>query len=189
MEEQISQTKLDNEPMLVKQARTDDRAFEILYDFYFSKIYFFVFKRTGQKEITEDIVSATFMKVFTGLKTFEAKHENSFAAWVYQIAGNKLIDYYRSQGRHPLVNIESIVEPQDESQNPQADFIRNLNKSVVAKVLLSLPEHDQKILQLKFFADLDNVEIAEIMGVPANNVGVWLFRALKRFQKNYQPYE
>lgn len=189
MEEQFSQTKLDNENMLVKQARTDDRAFEILYDFYFSKIYFFVFKRTGQKEITEDIVSSTFMKVFTGLKTFEAKHENSFAAWVYQIANNKLTDYYRSQGRHPLVSIESIVEPEDEDQNPQEDFIRNLNKTIVAKVLLSLPEHDQKIIQLKFFADLDNIEIAEIMGVKANNVGVWLFRALKRFQKKYQSYE
>ncbi len=189
MEEQISKTKLDNENMLVKQARTDDRAFEILYDFYFSKIYFFVFKRTGRKEITEDIVSATFMKVFTGLKTFEAKHENSFAAWVYQIANNTLTDHYRSQGRHPLINIESIAEPEDESQNPQEDFIRNLNKEIVAKVLQSLPEHDQKIIQLKFFADLDNIEIAEILGVRANNVGVWLFRALKRFHKKYQSYE
>lgn len=182
-------TKLDNENMLVKQAKTDDRAFEILYDHYFSKIYFFVLKRTGQKELTEDIVSATFMKVFTGLKTFEIKHENSFAAWIYQIATNKLTDHYRRQGRRPLVNIESIAEPEDESQNPQEDCIRNLNQATVTKALLSLSEHDQKVLQLKFFADLDNIEIAEVMKIKANNVGVCLFRALKRFQKKYQSYE
>lgn len=189
MEENTSPAKLDQENILVKQAGTDDRAFEILYDFYFTKIYFFVFKRTGQKEVAEDIVSATFIKVFTGLKTFEPKHENSFAAWVYKIANNKITDYYRHQGRHPLVSIENIVEPVDENQNPQEDYVRNLNKTIVAKILLSLSESDQNILQLKFFADLDNMEIAEILGVKANNVGVCLFRALKRFQKKYQSYE
>ncbi len=189
MDENVSKIKLDNENMLVKQARTDDRAFEILYDFYFSKIYFFVFKRTGQKEVTEDIVSATFMKVFTGLKTFEARHDNSFAAWVYQIANNKLTDYYRSQGRHPVVNLENIAEPEDINQNPQEDLIRNLNKAVVTNVLASLSDTDQKILQLKFFAELDNIEMAQVLNTKPNNVGVCLFRALKRFQKIYQQYE
>lgn len=189
MDEGVSKIKLDNENMLVKQARTDDRAFEILYDFYFSKIYFFVFKRTGQKEATEDIVSATFMKVFTGLKTFEAQHDNSFAAWVYQIANNKLTDYYRHQGRHPVVNIEDIAEPADVNQNPQEDLIRTLNKTTVTKVLASLSQTDQRILQLKFFAELDNLEMAEVLDIKPNNVGVCLFRALKRFQKIYQKYE
>lgn len=181
--------KLENENMLVKQARTDDRAFEILYNFYFSKIYFFIFKRVGQKEAAEDLVSATFMKVFTGLNKFEAKNDNSFAAWVYQIAGNNIVDYYRRQKKYLSTDISSITEPVDLSQNLEEDLMKNLNRELVAKVLTKLSEHDQRILQLKFFADLDNTDIAQIMKTKPNNVGVWLFRALKRFQKEYQKYE
>ncbi len=189
MEESNSKIKLENENMLVKQARTDDRAFEILYNFYFSKIYFFIFKRIGQKEVAEDLVSATFMKVFTGLNKFVAKNENSFAAWVYQIAGNNIVDYYRRQKKYLSTDISSITEPVDLSQNLEEDLVKNLNRDLVAKVLTKLSEHDQKILQLKFFADLDNTEIAQILETKPNNVGVWLFRALKRFQKEYQKYE
>lgn len=189
MEQYILLDKLSNENMLVVQAKTDDQAFTALYDFYFPKIYSFVFKRTGSREVTEDIVSTTFIKVFTGLKTFQAKNENSLAAWLYRIAGNKLIDYYRSQGRKPVINIDSIAEPVDSSQNPHLELISQLNREVIQKVLASLPARDQQILHLKFFADLDNVEIAQTLEIKANNVGVCLFRALKRFQVIYQKYE
>jgi len=189
MEEKGSPIKLDNENMLVAQAKTDDRAFATLYDFYFPKIYFFVLKRTGQKETTEDIVSAVFMKVFTGLKDFRPNHSNSFAAWIYRIASNKLTDYYRQAGRRPVVDIASIAEPSDESQDPQADTIRQYNRVIVEKTLACLPARDQELLQLKFFSELNNIEIAQALKTNPNNVGVWLYRALKRFQEIYQKYE
>lgn len=189
MEEKNQTVKLDNETMLVDQAKTDDRAFAILYDFYFPKIYFFVFKRTGQKEVTEDIVSAVFIKIFTGLKTFKPNHDNSFAAWVYRIANNKLTDYYRSAHRHSTVDIASISEPRDDNQDPRADFIRQSNQIRVGQVLSLLPERDQAILQLKFFSELSNIEIAQALQTGPGNIGVWLYRALKRFQEIYQKYE
>jgi DNA-directed RNA polymerase specialized sigma24 family protein len=51
------------------------------------------------------------MKVFTGLNKFVAKNENSFAAWVYQIAGNNIVDYYRRQKKYLSTDISSIPEP------------------------------------------------------------------------------
>lgn len=189
MEERNPLVKLDNEIMLVEQAKTEDRAFATLYDFYFPKIYFFVFKRTGQKEATEDIVSAVFIKVFTGLKEFRPNHDNSFAAWVYRIANNKLIDYYRQQGRQPVVDLADIVEPSDEGQDPHADSVRASDSILVGKVLARLAPRDQEILQLKFFSELSNIEIAQALKINPNNVGVLLFRALKRFQEIYQKYE
>lgn len=181
--------KLENENMLVEQAKTDDNAFEALYDFYFPKIYFFVLKRTGQKETAEDIVSATFIKVFTGLKSFKPNNENSFAAWVYRIANNKLTDYYRQHARQVSIDIEEVPEIRDYDQDPYSDLIKNADRIIVKKALLQLPVRDQQILQLKFFAELDNKEIAKIMDTKPNNVGVWLFRALKRFEAIYQKYE
>ena len=52
---------------LVERAKTDDQAFAALYDIYFLKIYYFILKRVGHKQTTEDIVSAVFIKVFTNI--------------------------------------------------------------------------------------------------------------------------
>jgi RNA polymerase sigma-70 factor (ECF subfamily) len=182
MDETNTLNKLDNENLLVEQAKTNDDAFTALYDFYLPKIYSFIFKRIGQKEITEDIVSATFIKVFTGLKSFKSNHNNSFCAWVYRIANNNLIDYYRKHGRQIVIDISRIKEPADESQDLQADFEFQANRVAVAKTMARLPEKDRKIIQLKFFAELDNGEIAKVMGLTPNNIGVLAYRAIKKFQ-------
>ncbi|MDP1709664.1 MAG: sigma factor, partial [Candidatus Komeilibacteria bacterium] len=61
---------LENEAVLVEQAKNNDEAFDILYRFYLPKIYGYVLKRTGRVEAAEDIVSETFLSVFCNLKKY-----------------------------------------------------------------------------------------------------------------------
>ncbi|NCT55014.1 sigma-70 family RNA polymerase sigma factor [Candidatus Falkowbacteria bacterium] len=180
---------LDNENILVERAKTDDNAFSILYDFYFPRIYGFIFKRVGGKEVAEDIVSAVFMKAFTNLNSFYPQREASFSAWLYRIASNQLIDHYRYAGRRPTVALENINEPGDDRQNPQIDFLRQEERSLVERALMSLADKDREILTLKFYAELEPSEIADILKTNANNVGVMAYRALQKFKAIYQKYE
>ncbi len=188
MEANQPQVKLENEMNLVEQAKTDDRAFEVLYDFYFTKIYYFVLKRVGHKEIAEDIVSSTFIKVFTGIKNFKPENDYSFCAWLYRIATNNLTDHYRRAGKRIEIDIENMDEPIDEKQDQNIIVANSLDRVMVQKVLSELSARDQEILQLKFFGELSNVEISATLKVSANNVGVLVYRALKKFQTTYQKY-
>lgn len=180
---------LDNENMLVERAKTDDNAFAVLYDFYFPKIYGFVLKRVGGKEVAEDIVSVVFMKAFTSLNSFNPQREGSFSAWLYRIASHKLIDHYRYNSRRPTVAFENINEPGDESQNQQVDFLRQEERKLVERALARLADKDREILTLKFYSELGHGEIADILKTNANNVGVMVYRALKKFKAICQKYE
>lgn len=189
MDESIQKNeKLENEKELVERAKSDDQAFEILYSHYFPRIYGYLFKRIGNHEMCEDLVSTTFMKVFTNIKDY--KHKGyTFGAWIYRIATNNLIDYYRKEGRKKEIDIEEIQELKDNQLNPEqiADII--YNKKIVMKVMVKLPEKHQRILQLKFFGELETGEIANVLEISENNTRVILHRALKNFRKIYQKYD
>ncbi len=188
MEEQSTSYKLEDEPEIVERAKTDDQAFEVLYNYYFPKMYGYLFKRTGNHEVAEDLVSATFMKVFCNLKNY--KHQGcTFGAWVYKIATNNLIDHYRKEGRKQEIDIDLIQEPEDTNPTPE-DLAQNTqNRKLIKVVLEKLSVRHQEILHLKFFAEMSNNEIAEVMGISVNNTRVLTYRALKNFHKLYKKYE
>lgn len=179
---------LENEAEIVERAKDDDQAFEILYNHYLPKIFGYIFKRTGNREVTEDLVSTTFMKVFCNIKKFEHKGF-SFSSWVYKIATNNLVDYYRKQGRVIEIDIETTVSLASNEKTPEEQMEDFHNKKVIKWVLDQLPKKYEKVLSLKFFAELSNSEIAETMGISPNNAGVLIHRASKSFQKKYQEYE
>jgi len=187
MTEIAASNKLENEAEIVQQAKTDDQAFEVLYNHYFPKIYGYLFKRTGNHEVTQDLVSETFTKVFTNLNKYQ--HQGySFGAWLFRIATNNLIDYYRKAGKTKEIDIDQISEPVDDSPNPQQSIEAKQNREVVHRILKMLPERYQEVLNLKFFAEFSTQEIAENMGITPNNSRVLVFRALKTFDIEYKKY-
>jgi len=172
---------LENEKQLVKDAVHDHQAFGVLYDFYFDKIYGYVFKRCGKREIAEDIVSETFTKVFCGLKNFNPR-KGSFKSWVYKIATNNLIDYYRKELKNTKVDIEDITEPAEIKQTTEEYLMSLEDKKKVMQIIQKMSGRYQQVVNLKYFAELSNQEIAETMHISANNVGVLLYRALNKFK-------
>jgi len=177
---------LAEEAELIVKAKNDEAAFNVLYDFYFPKIYGFVLKRVGKREEAEDIVSATFMKVFVNLDGYRPQAGASFSAWVYRIATNNIIDWQRK--KKPSVNIEDIAEPGDERQDQHQDLLLSHDRSVVHKVLADLSEKEQRIITLKYFSELSHAEIASSLQVSEGNARVLLCRALRKFQQIYQKY-
>ena len=83
-----------SEKDLVERAKKDSEAFGILYDTYLNQIYAFILKRVSNVELAEDIASLTFEKALRKLDTFKWQ-DVSFSAWLYRIATNNVVDYYR----------------------------------------------------------------------------------------------
>jgi len=180
--------KLENEAQIVEHARTDNNAFKILYNFYFPKIYRYILKRVGDKEIAEDIVSTTFLKVFTCLEKYSYQG-HSFGAWVYRIATNNLIDYYRKKPKQ-AINIENIEDLKDDrNPEPGNTFDKEKEKEKTRKMLEFLPSRYQEVIYLKFFANMTSNEISKIMNITENNMRVLVFRALKKIREQYKKHE
>lgn len=181
---------LENEAFIVEQAKTNDAYFTELYNAYFPNIYAFIMKRTGHRETAEDLVSSIFTKVFHNLHRYEQQH-CPFGAWIYRVATNELIDHYRREGRKKEVDVgeEFILSISDNAVTVPDSIDAHWEAEKVRKVLTKLKPRHQEIVQLKFFSELKNNEIAAVLDISENHVAVLLYRALNRFSKLYTSYE
>lgn len=173
---------LDQEQKLVEEAKRDPANFAPLYDKYFDQIYRYVFRRVSDKEAVNDLVSQTFFDALAHIKSYEYRGF-SFSAWLYKIAHNNVLKWYRSNGRFQTVEIEEGRNIPDESMNPVRDAERGESRDEIAEVLAQMETEEREIVRLKFFEEMSNIEIAEIMGLSANHIGVKVFRALKKVKQ------
>lgn len=177
----IENKELSEEELCRQMKNGDDHAFEILFERYFDKIYAFIIRRVGHREIAEDLVSNIFLKAFASRARFVWK--TSFKSWLYQIANNSLIDHYRSY--KPTVEFDPEIHAEPAAILPSENTVFDTHKlrKILDEVLTKLDSRTQKIIQLKFFGEMDNSEIAQIMKISVNHVGVILHRGLKKCQE------
>lgn len=171
----------EKEKELVERAKTDQEAFVELYNFYFPKILGYVKKRVKHQETAEDLVSETFTKVFVNLEKFDFKGY-PFSSWLYRIAVNVVIDYWRKENKIKTSDIDEHFDIASNMETDQTVIIEERHQEVV-KYMEVLPERERQVVELKFFAELSNQEIAQTMKISANLVGVIIFRALKKMRK------
>jgi RNA polymerase sigma-70 factor (ECF subfamily) len=177
---------LPEEATLLTAARDDEQAFTRLYDFYFPKIYAFVARRVGNREATEDIVSEVFVRATVALPGFRAG--TKFGGWLFRVATNLVIDRVRRYHRERLVEAGEAEALPDSGPAPDEIAQTLLDRAVLERILAGLPARDQEILHLKYFAELDNQEIAVALEITPNHVGVLLHRAVQKASKLAQKY-
>lgn len=174
---EIVQTEMTDEQLVQRMQSGDDRAFELLYDRYFEKIYRFVMRRVWRSEIAEDLVSEIFLKAFAKRHTFVWRV--SFSAWIYRIATNAITDYIRT--RKPIEELPKTLSSHEAHSSAHVDqeFLGNELELVLAR----LDPREQLAITMKFFGECSNVEIATALRVNVNHAGVILHRALKKCEQ------
>jgi RNA polymerase sigma-70 factor, ECF subfamily len=174
-------TVLENEKNIVEQAKTDEAAFGVLYDFYFPKIYGYIFRRVGNREAAEDIVSNVFLKVFSNLKKYEQRGF-SFGAWLYRIATNNLMDHYRRHKPGAEVCFDEAVADDPAGDDSSAIVEQKQQRAAIEKILRKLPDRYRQIINLRFFAELEIEEIAAALKISKAHASVLIHRALNKFK-------
>lgn len=170
--------------LLAERAVSDTFAFEELYKHFFRIVYNLVYVQVKNFDTADDLTSEIFLKVSSNLNRFDRK-KASFATWITQIARRTCIDFFRSQSRNQETDWdENFNPPADSKEQPEKIFLLDENKKILLKTLKKLSEREQRIIELKFFANMSNVEIAETLELSPGNVGVILHRALMTLKKN-----
>ena len=165
---------------LVERARSSTEAFSELYEFYMPLIYRYLLRRTGKVEAAEDLTATTFEKALRHLERFQWR-KVSFSAWLYRIATNTLVDYYRKEGRRQettLQDLEGVL------RSPVGAGEEDVERVAVLMDLIGrLPQSYQHILALKFYQDLSHDEMCEVLGLSKKTLTMKLYRSLKALRK------
>lgn len=168
-----SGTRLDPdlERRLVDRARTDGAAFAALYDFYLPRIYGFVQRRTRDHAVSEDLTATTFERALAALRGGRFRND-SFAGWLYRVAGNLVIDHARRARR-----VSPASDP-DELDPGGDEMVAAIDRDEVRRALAALSDAHRRVLALRFFDDLDPAEASVVLGCSRRTFAVKLHRAL-----------
>lgn len=160
------------------------RNFSKIYDQYINKIYRFIFLKVNSEEIAQDLCSETFLRVWQLYqKNFNSKEKiQNVQAFLYQIARNLVIDYYREKAKTETVSVEfaSVVDPTGDLEK-KAIFMSDLE--VVKLALSKLKEDYQNVIIWHYLDDIPIQELAKMLDRTEEATRVLLHRALKSLKE------
>ena len=169
--------------LIAQQAVLEDEAFDELYEHFFPRVYNLIYARVKNAATADDIVSDVFEKMVQHLAEFDCQ-KASFATWLTRIATRTLTDYYRWQSYRQNVEWDDVFSPAiDEKERPEGQLLIKEGRRELLLALGKLGEREQRIIELKYWGDMNNKEIAEVLGISPANVGVILFRAMGSLRK------
>ena len=178
---------LGREKELLEKIKTDPKQFGLLFDQWYKPIFGYVFRRTGDYDVTSDIVAETFLKAFLKINSFTWKGI-SISAWLYRIATNETNHYARNKKYKPerlnsfldVEKIQIVIRPQVEVQAEEVERFEEFNK--VKTKLLELDLKYQEVIALRYFERKDISEIAIILNKPEGTIKSLLSRGLNKLR-------
>ncbi len=165
---------------LVEQAQQGDQtAFGMIYDQLIDQIYRYIYFKTPSVEIAEDLTEDVFFKVWKNLKKYKNKGV-PFSAWVFRIAHNEVVDFYRKNKE--VLALDDTWQDHKQENAPQNLIEKQLIQKEVQIALRGLPENQAQAIILKYINDLSNQEISKTMEKSETAVRVLLSRGLNKLQ-------
>jgi len=148
-------------------------AFGEIYNIFLDQIYRYVFYQVKDKMTAEDLTEEIFLKAWEAMGKYKQK-SLSFSAWLYRIAHNHVIDYFRTRRQHLALDDVISAAPDD----PEREAEEKAMQRELAEVISSLPPQQKQVIILKFIEGLENEEIARIMGKRQGAVRMLQMRSL-----------
>jgi RNA polymerase sigma-70 factor (ECF subfamily) len=168
--------------LVLRVQQGDPAAFAELYEEYAPLVFRFLRRRVdGSDEVVEDLTEDVFLKVYEKLDRY-VERGLPFAAWLFRIAHNYLIDYVRTLPRttpSPLEAAAEVVEPE-----AVRAYGRVLDRQILEHALARLTPEQRQTIELRFFAGLTVAETATVVGRTEDAVKKLQARGLGQMRKS-----
>lgn len=132
-----------------------------LYASFHRELTAYAVSMTKDRDLTEDLVQETFLRVLTHLEDLRTLERGPSRAWLYKTARNLYIDQVRKLSREVSENGAALE---------QAAFEEDLSQSAVAQLVGQLPEAERAIFILRYFEGYNARELGEMFSMPAATV-------------------
>ncbi len=154
-----------DEATLIRAAQIDPEAFGTLYQRYLERVYRFLLTHTSAAEEAADLTQQVFLRAFNAICSYHPQGV-PFAAWLFRIARNLLIDRERRLGRTPdSVRLFDAVQMHMKAETDvEAEVLQREIAARLAGLLAQLPAEKRQLLALRFAAQLSAREIASVVG-------------------------
>jgi len=164
-----------------KTGNGDSTAFEIIFKKYYQNLYQFAGRFILDAQTAENVVQEMFVTLWTEREKLQIK--SSLKSYLFTAVRNRSINQIRQQKIRDTRKNNNAIE-QDESKNPENEYIDHEFQTAVHAAIRKLPNKCRQIYLMKRYDNLKYDEIAEILDISVNTVKTQLKRALALLQKH-----
>lgn len=175
---------IDEKNLLMRLYEGDREAINIVFMKYGDSLFSFIMRMVNDHSFAEDIFQETWLRVIKYGYTFRGNAK--FTTWLFQISLNIIRDKKNKENKikHvPLDTYEEILY--DKSTNEKTDT----EKSEVVKMIIdSLPVKQREVIILRYYHDLNEQEVSDIVGCPKGTVKSRLYNASVAIRGKWERY-
>jgi RNA polymerase sigma-70 factor, ECF subfamily len=154
-------------------------AFEELYRSSRNDLFAYVAGLLRDRGVAEDVTALAFERAYRRRSSFDPRR-GSRRAWLFGIARNAALDELRRRGRHA----ELAADPEDvDATAPDEAADVALRRATLRAAMAELSPRERELVALKYFAGLQNAEIARVIGTSESNAGTKLHRVIEKLRR------
>ncbi len=151
--------------LISRVARRDANAFELLYRRYARPVFGLALRRLGDRMRAEDAVQETFAAIWRSARTYRPDR-GAGAPWLYAVARNAIVDRSRNRSEPAA---EAPDTPSIEPTPPERAEASYVSWRV-HRALEELSEKERDVIELAYYGELSQSEIADFLGIPLGTV-------------------
>lgn len=169
---------------LLQDEKTQRRGFEMIVAQYSEQLYWQIRRMVYSHEDANDLLQNTFIKAWTNIDYFRG--DAKLSTWLYRIALNECLTFLNKQRAATTVSLD----------DPEADVLQKLEsdpyfsgdkiQTTLQKALLTLPEKQRMVFNLKYYQEMKYEEMSEIFGTSVGALKASYYHAVKKIEKFFE---
>jgi len=169
------------EDVITRAIKGDGEAFAQLYEEYFGKIYRYVYLRLGNRDEAEDLTQQVFVKALEAIGRYKWRNL-PFASWLFRIAHNQMIDYFRRENKIEKVEWNDNISRNDEP-GPDSIVQHQFEAEELSENIKKLPPAQRDVISLRFGAGFSVAEAAKALRKNPGTVKALQYNAIVTLRK------
>lgn len=158
--------------------------FEEIYRKYFSDVYLYIRRLSGNESIAEEITSETFFKAMNSIESFRG--DCDIRVWLCQIAKNCYYSYMKKANRTDSIDSEELWEIPSNEETSEELIINKCEAERIRAILHDVSEPYKEVFMWRVFAQLSFRQIGQIFGKSENWACVSYHRAKSMIKSKFE---
>ncbi|WP_286778241.1 MULTISPECIES: RNA polymerase sigma factor [Sphingobacterium] len=160
---------------------TREEAFRLLLKKYQQKIYWHVRRMVIDHDDADDVVQDIFVKVWKNLGNF--REDSQLYTWLYRIATNECITFLNKKKQKQNVSLDDDTTAYLAETLADGNYFNGDKAQMkLQQALLTLPEKQKLVFNMKYFEDMKYEEISELLGTSVGALKASYHLAVKKIE-------
>jgi len=159
-------------------------AFSTMVARYRERLYWHIRKIVVVHEDADDVLQNTFLKAWKGLETF--KGEAQLYTWLYRIATNESINFLNQKRGRQMMSVDDAGHELSQSLHHDAYFSGDKLQLQLQQAILSLPDKQRLVFNMKYFDEMPYDKMSEILGTSVGALKASYHHAVKKIKEWFE---